>query len=179
MDANHASESILKTSMLYGMPRMVGVFLSLMDAFPQEGLGEVCATRNQMANPFDCKERGEAYMRNIFRDDMDPILAAFDTHWSDLLTLVITYVYGYYQADLSILDLVATSQVTVASLVPVDAPDQVAAHLRGTIHNGGTEEQLKAAYEIAMAICGICEVVLKKKLPDVDATIHKSRLFLE
>lgn len=163
--------------MLYGMPRMVNAFLSLLDAYPFQKSSETSVTRNQMTNPFDCKERGEAYMRNIFRDDMDPIMAAFDKNWADLRTLVVTHVYGYYQSDLSILDLVATSQISIASLVPMDAPDQVAAHLRGTIRNGGTEEHLERAFEIALDICEICEVALKKRLPKVGDVIYKGRLF--
>lgn len=118
-------------------------------------------------------------MRNIFRADLDPFLGTMDTYWPDLRTLVVTYIYGYYQSDTSILDAITTSQLNIATLVPMDVAAEVAWHMRGTIRNGGTEGQLKAAYDIALRICDICDVKLKNKMPEAQDVINEERLIVD
>ena len=118
-------------------------------------------------------------MRNIFRADLDPFLENMDNYWPDLRTLVVTYIYGYYQSDTSILDAVATSLLNVATLVPMDVPAEVGWHMRGTIRNGGSEESLKVVCEITMKICEICEVGLKNEMPKAEDVIHEERLILD
>lgn len=115
-------------------------------------------------------------MRNIFRADLDPFLDTMDKYWPDLRTLVVTYIYGYYQAETSILDAITTSQLNIATLIPMDVTAEVAWHMRGTIRNGGTEEQLKTAQDIAVTVCSICEVHLKNEMPRAESVIHEERL---
>lgn len=129
--------------------------------------------------PAETDERGEEYMRNIFRADLDPFLATMDKYWPDLRTLVVTYIYGYYQSDTSILDAITTSQLNIATLVPMDVTAEVAWHMRGTIRNGGTEEQLKAAYDIAIEVCKICQVQLKNEMPKAEDVINEERLIVD
>jgi hypothetical protein len=126
--------------------------------------------------PATTNEKGEAYMRNIFRADLDPFLDTMDKYWPDLRTLVVTYIYGYYQSDTSILDAITTSQLNIATLIPMDVTAEVAWHMRGTIRNGGTEEQLHAARDIALTVCDICEVQLKNEMPKAEDVIHEERL---
>lgn len=115
-------------------------------------------------------------MRNIFRADLDPFLETMDKYWPDLRTLVVTYIYGYYQSDTSILDAITTSQLNIATLIPMDVTAEVAWHMRGTIRNGGTEDQLHVARDIALTVCGICEVELKNEMPKAEDVIHEERL---
>ena len=115
-------------------------------------------------------------MRRIFRADLDPFLGTMDKYWPDLRTLVVTYIYGYYQSDTSILDAITTSQLNIATLVPMDVTAEVAWHMRGVVRNGGTEEQLHAAYDIAIQVCNICDVQLKNQMPKAEDVIHEERL---
>lgn len=115
-------------------------------------------------------------MRNIFRADLDPFLQTMDTYWPDLRTLVVTYIYGYYQADTSILDAITTSQLNIATLIPMDVTAEVAWHMRGLIRNGGTEAQLMATRDITLAIVDICQVQLKNQMPKAENVIHEERL---
>lgn len=115
-------------------------------------------------------------MYNIFRADLEPFVETMDTYWPDLHTLVVTYIYGYYQSDTSILDAVVTSQLNIATLVPMDVAAEVAWHMQGLIRNGGSEEQLNAAYGITTIVCEICEVDLKNKMPKAEDVIHEERL---
>lgn len=169
-------EGLLKTGIIYGIPRVINAYRALIKALPSPESNETESIRQHISVPADTDERGEAYMRNIFRADLDPFLENMDTYWPDLRTLVVTYIYGYYQSDTTILDAITTSQLNVATLVPMDVPAEVGWHMRGTIRNGGTEEQLQAAWDIATSVCDICEVRLRNRMPRAEEVIHEERL---
>lgn len=133
--------------------------------------------RDHIHTPSDTDNRGLEYMRNIFRADLDPFLETMDTYWPDLRTLVVTTIYGYYQSDTTILDAITTSQLNIASLVPMDVNAEVAWHMRGIIRNGGTREQLDYAFSVTTSICEICEVHLKNTMPKPDEVINEEHLF--
>lgn len=173
------AEGLLKTGIIYGIPRVINAFRSLIKALPSPESNETSSIRNDILVPSDTDQRGEDYMRNIFRADLDPFLATMDKYWPDLRTLVVTYIYGYYQSDTSILDAITTSQLNIATLVPMDVTAEVAWHMRGTIRNGGTEEQLKAAYDIAIDVCRICDVQLKNEMPKAEDVINEERLIVD
>lgn len=99
-----------------------------------------------------------------------------DAHWPDLRTLVVTFIYGYYQSDTTILDAVTTSLLNLASLVPMDVPAEVGWHMRGMIRNGGSEAQLETAMDVALGICEICDVRLKNDMPRTEDVISQERL---
>ncbi|KAH7024548.1 uncharacterized protein B0I36DRAFT_415976 [Microdochium trichocladiopsis] len=173
---NNATEALLKTGIIYGIPRVINAYRALIRAIPSPQSNETSSIRAHITNPSDTDARGEAYMRGIFRADLDPFLANMDAHWPDLRRLVVTTIYGYYQSDTAILDAVTTSQLNVASLVPMDVPVEVGWHMRGVVRNGGTREQLEFAWEIAIAVCRICEVKLKNQMPRAEDVIHEERL---
>ncbi|KAH7162098.1 hypothetical protein B0J13DRAFT_632930 [Dactylonectria estremocensis] len=172
-------EGLLKTGIIFGIPRVINAFRALIKAIPSPESNETSSIRNHITFPADTNERGLEYMRNIFRADLGPFLGTMDKHWPDLRTLVVTYIYGYYQSDTSILDAITTSQLNIATLVPMDVAAEVAWHMRGTIRNGGTEHQLKAAYDIALAVCGLCEVTLKNEMPQAQDVINEERLITD
>ncbi|KAK7408049.1 hypothetical protein QQX98_009764 [Neonectria punicea] len=172
-------EALLKTGIIYGIPRVINAFRALVKAIPSPESSETSSTRAHIAVPAETDARGLEYMRNIFRADLDPFLGAMDTYWPDLRTLVVTYIYGYYQSDTSVLDAITTSQLNIATLVPMDVAAEVAWHMRGTIRNGGTEGQLKAAYDIALRVCEICDVNLKNKMPEAQDVINEERLIVD
>ncbi|KAH6999064.1 hypothetical protein BKA56DRAFT_608573 [Ilyonectria sp. MPI-CAGE-AT-0026] len=172
-------EGLLKTGIIYGIPRVINAFRALVKAIPSPKSNETSSIRNTITVPADTDERGLEYMRNIFRADLDPFLGTMEKYWPDLRTLVVTYIYGYYQSDTSILDAITTSQLNIATLVPMDVAAEVAWHMRGTIRNGGTEGQLKAAYDIALKVCEICEVTLKNEMPKAQDVINEERLIID
>ena len=116
-------------------------------------------------------------MRVVFGDgDLDSFLATMEEYWPDLKALIVNDVYGMYQAEVSVIDKVGTSQINIASLVPMDCPAEVGWHMRGLINNGGSMEELEMAFEVAKRICEVCKVVLKKALPKVEDVVGKARL---
>jgi alkylhydroperoxidase/carboxymuconolactone decarboxylase family protein YurZ len=170
-------EALLKTGIIYGIPRVINAFRALIKALPNEESNETDSCRLHIERPADTDERGIEYMRNIFRADLEPFLDTMAKYWPDLRTLVVTTIYGYYQSDTSVIDAITTSQLNIATLVPMDVTAEVAWHMRGLIRNGGSEEQLRFAMEVTLAICEIADVRLKNQMPDPKVVIHEERLF--
>jgi hypothetical protein len=75
--------------------------------------------------------------------------------------------YGMYLSEFSILNPVETSQVLLASLIPLDVPTQVKWHMRGLIRNGGADEDIKYVVDIASQIYRAMEVTLRTELPPI------------
>jgi hypothetical protein len=170
-------EALLKTGIIFGIPRVINAFRALITAIPSPASNEASSIRNHIAVPRDTNERGVEYMRNIFRADLDPFLHVMDTYWPDLRTLVVTQIYGYYQSDVSILGAITTSQLNIATLIPMDVTAEVAWHMRGLMRNGGTSEQLQFASDIAAEACRLCDVQLKNRMPLPEEVINEERLF--
>jgi hypothetical protein len=170
-------ESLLKTGIIYGIPRLINAFRFLTTAIPSPDSNEISSIRNHIATPSSTDERGLDYMRNIFRSDLDPFLSTMDQYWPDLRTLVVTNIYGYYQSEVSIVDAVTTSQLNIATLIPMDVPGEVGWHMRGLMRNGGSEEQLEFALKVTMEVVAICEVRLKNEMPRAEDVVNEERLF--
>ena len=170
----------MKTGVIFGIPRLINAIRALIAAAPSPELHSTPPTSTPSRRdltPSQADDRGLPYMRNIFRADLDPFLAVMDAYCPDLRTLVVTTIYGVYQSDVSVVDAVTTSQLNIATLVPMDVPGEVAWHMRGTIRNGGSREQLETAYGIAVDVCRVCGVVLRNEMPRPDDVIEAERLF--
>lgn len=171
-------EALLKTSVIYGIPRVINAFRALITAIPTPEANETSSIRSHKKVPAELDERGLTYMRNIFRADLDPFLETMDNYWPDLRTLVVTTIYGYYQSDVSILGPIITSQLNIATLMTMDVTAEVAWHMRGLIRNGGTREQIDYAFDMATRICEICDLRLKNTMPKPEDVINQERLFV-
>lgn len=108
--------------------------------------------------------------------DLDSFLDMMEEYWPDLKALIVNDVYGMYQAEVSVIDEVGTSQINIASLVPMDCPAEVGWHMRGLINNGGSMEELEEVFGIAKRACEVSRVVLKKALPRIEDMVGKERL---
>ena len=116
------------------------------------------------------------YMRNIFGADLDPFVTWMDGNWPDLRTYVVQLIYGYYQSETSVVDAVTTSQLNIATLIPMDVAPEVAWHMRGLVRNGGTLEQLRFAADVAIEICRLTDVRLKSRMPVPEEVVNVRRL---
>ncbi|KAB5554913.1 hypothetical protein GE09DRAFT_1287368 [Coniochaeta sp. 2T2.1] len=193
-DLNHQTlvlrrikESLLKTSIIYGIPRLINAFRALVRLVPSPSLWEQpspssptsvsSSTRLAVSVPSTLDPRALSYMRTIFRSDLDPFLGVMDSYWPDLRTLVVTTIYGYYQSDLSILGAVETSMLNIASLMPMDVAEEVGWHLRGLVRNGGTESQARETVGLVRGVMEVTGVVLRNEMPLVEEVVGEERLF--
>lgn len=59
----------------------------------------------------------------------------------------------------------------------MDVTAEVAWHMRGLIRNGGTEEQLRFAFDTTIEVCEITNIRLKNEMPNPEDVINQERLF--
>jgi len=174
---SYSPESLLKTGIIYGIPRLINAFRSLITALPSPSSNETISIRHHITTPSSTDERGINYMRNIFRSDLDPFLSTMDQYWPDLHTLVVTTIYGYYQSEVSVIDAITTSQLNIASLIPMDVSSEVGWHMRGLMRNGGSREQLDFVVGATERVVEICEVCLRNEMPRAEDVVDEVRLF--
>lgn len=75
--------------------------------------------------------------------------------------------YGLYLSETKILSSIETSMTTIASLLPMDVPQQVRWHMRGLLRNNGSEAQILEALKVAKGAADVAGVVLKHAVPEV------------
>lgn len=85
---------------------------------------------------------------------------------------MINYTYGALHSELSVLDGVTTSQINLASLIPIQYIIEVKWHMRGILNNGGTVDNMEEALGIAREICRITGVELKVPMLTVEEVSH-------
>jgi hypothetical protein len=71
-------ESLLKTCMLYGVPRMLNAFYPLTKVIPGKEYVDLENPRANVKNPLDTIPRGMKLFRNIYREETDEYLAPYD-----------------------------------------------------------------------------------------------------
>lgn len=55
----------------------------------------------------------------------------------------------------------------VAALIPTDTPKQIEWHLKGSVRNGATVEEVKALRQIIIEVAKACGVVWKHAVPQL------------
>ncbi|KAF4636424.1 hypothetical protein G7Y89_g1664 [Cudoniella acicularis] len=172
-------ESLITSSFIFGVPRLLNAFFPLIHALPSPHLNDNTTLRSYSQTPSfsSVSQRGEVYMRVVFGSgDLDTFLQTMEEYWPDLKNLIVNDVYGMYQAEVSILGKIETSMINIASLVPMDCPAEVGWHMRGLVNNGGSVGEVETAFGIARGVVDVCRVGLKKKLPKIEDVVGKERL---
>lgn len=85
-------ESLLKTGIIYGIPRLTNAFRTLIAVLPSPKANEIGSSRIDIESPGFHDDPGLQYMRNIFRADLDPFLQTMNGFCPDLRTLVVTFI---------------------------------------------------------------------------------------
>ncbi|KAF2843297.1 hypothetical protein M501DRAFT_1012654 [Patellaria atrata CBS 101060] len=170
-------ESIIKVTVIFGIPRGINAIRSIIKVIPPGDEYDNTKSRKEMIDPVVEYDRGLRYMRNIFREDLDPFLDTMELHSRDLKEMVVDYIYGHLQSNLDVIDAITTSQLNIVSLIPMDVMTEVAWHMRGLIRNGGSVNQIQYVLDTVDRICKVTEVQLRNELPTVDLVIDAERLF--
>jgi len=172
------TEALVKGVWIFGMPRMLNAFYPLEPEVNRAHVPEH-TPRENMKNPLDYTERGLKQFRTIWglSEGNDYFLRAYDIapelrNCRLVLQLMLgqlgIYInYGAYVSDVSVLSAVETSQIVIASLLPLDVP-QVKGHMIGLQRNGGTKEQAFYAVDIAETIARAMGINLTIPIPSAD-----------
>ena len=79
-------------------------------------------------------------------------------------------IYEFWGSEDRILNNVESELVAIAALITMNCSGPLTWHLKGAIRHGATEDQVKFAYDLGMAVAQGAGIQLKKmpKLEDVD-----------
>lgn len=89
--------------------------------------------------------RGTAFMKAIYRDNLEPILTSLGTNSGLVEHVDKAIVYGLFLADHSILSELETSLVCVASIMCQGLRAPTGWHIRGLRRLGASEDDVRAA----------------------------------
>jgi hypothetical protein len=80
-------EALLKSSVVYGLPRSLNGLFPLIKAVPDEEWEALEAVRKDLKNPYDLRERGEQYMTLLFgKSALNTMFGTLDKYHTDLRT---------------------------------------------------------------------------------------------
>jgi 3-oxoadipate enol-lactonase/4-carboxymuconolactone decarboxylase len=107
------------------------------------------------ARPRGMQEKGTKVRREVLGDEhVDRAHAARTPFTSDFQELLTAYAWGEIWTRPG-LDRRTRSLVTIAMLVALDRPEELALHLRASRRNGVTDEELKEVLLQSAIYCGV------------------------
>ncbi|KAJ5767647.1 hypothetical protein N7533_000230 [Penicillium manginii] len=174
-------EAVLKTSILYGVPRSLQALLPLFATLKEEQIDHYGPRTEALKNGETSAERRERGRRH------------FDTLWTpaaaqsnrdknfkyqpDLYLLNLEAIYEQWLSEDTILNAVETQMCTTAALICSGSPQQAMWHTRGIVRHGGSIEMARFAQGIALDIgqaygCKVDNVVKADYIDYDDRTPH-------
>jgi len=137
--AEELKEATLQLFLFAGYPRAIIAFEAL-----QAVVGDhppLCELR-----PADVEERGRALFHRIYAADADRVIARLQSLHPDFARFVLRDAYGLVLAR-PFLPLVERELLAVAMLGALGLPNQLRAHVRGSLRVGATPAQVRLAVE--------------------------------
>ncbi|KAF9892297.1 hypothetical protein FE257_002074 [Aspergillus nanangensis] len=149
-------EAILKTSILYGVPRSLQTLLPLFATLDDEHIDHYGPRTNALKNGQIIEER-QTRARKYFDTLWTPAAAQANReknfkYQPDLYLLNLQTIYELWISEDTILSPVETQMCNVGALVCSGSPVQAMWHARGVVRHGGTIEQTRFAQDIALAV---------------------------
>ncbi|RAH84254.1 hypothetical protein BO86DRAFT_397120 [Aspergillus japonicus CBS 114.51] len=174
-------EAILKTSILYGVPRSLQALLPLFATLREEQIDHYGPRTEALANGETDADR-QRRAREYFDTLWTPAAAQANRdknfeYQPDLYLLNLEKIYELWISEDTILSPVETQMCNLAALVCGGSPVQAMWHARGVVRHGGTKEQIAFAQAIALAVaveygCRIGAVVPVEEIPFGDVAPH-------
>ncbi|PYI05106.1 hypothetical protein BO78DRAFT_419964 [Aspergillus sclerotiicarbonarius CBS 121057] len=174
-------EAILKTSILYGVPRSLQALLPLFSILKEEQIDHYGPRTEALQNGETQSERRERGRRH-FDILWTPAAAQANReknfkYQPDLYLLNLETIYELWLSENTILNPVDTQMCTTAALICSGSPQQAMWHTRGIVRHGGSIVMARFAQEIAFEVgkaygCDVEKVVRVDEIDFDDATPH-------
>ncbi|KAK0565660.1 hypothetical protein OC844_001098 [Tilletia horrida] len=157
-------ETLLKGSVLYGIPAALDPLFALMphlraDAANHPGRSDDdFFLRRGRAHEASLAQHAEDGLRRVYRHNLDEIKErkfARDTEDIRFLTMEINY--GWNLTEFGILDFPSTELVILAALIPTPAvPSETMWHLRGCRRAGWSDDVIESVRQCCFALVALC-----------------------
>ncbi|KAJ5627315.1 hypothetical protein N7528_004742 [Penicillium herquei] len=167
-------EAILKTSILYGVPKSLQALLPLFATLKEEQIDHYGPRTEALKNgetQEDRRDRGRQHFDILWT----PAAAQANReknfkYQPDLYMLNLETIYELWLSEHTVLNPVETQMCTTAALICSGSPQQAMWHTRGIIRHGGSPEVARFAQEIAFKVGNAygCNVEAVTKVDDID-----------
>ncbi|KAG1857356.1 hypothetical protein DFJ58DRAFT_745079 [Suillus subalutaceus] len=144
-------ESIFKSGLLSGYPKVIHALISLYEATPEE-LRDTELLRDPTRSKEEAAAGGQAYFDLQYGDTAAEIQPMLKSIYPDLEHFTMTLGYGYVYAFLEVISSKETSFTIISALIANDTLSQVEWKLTGAVRNGATIEEVRGVREIALKI---------------------------
>ncbi|KAJ9156045.1 hypothetical protein NKR23_g804 [Pleurostoma richardsiae] len=161
-------EAILKTSILYGVPKSLQALLPLFSILPDDRIdhtGPRCESLHSKEAAILREQKGREYFDTIW--GLEAAQFHRDRNFKyqpDLYLLNLKFVYEWYLSEDTILSSTETQMCNAAALICSGNPVQALWHTRGILRHGGGIEQARLSQYIGLEIarlydCKIGDIV--------------------
>lgn len=141
-------ESIMKSTALIGLPRVINSLTELKNVTPKH----LRATTLSRDNKMDYSKEGKEFFSKVYTKITKRVRTQMWNAYPDLDWYAQNFVYGPLLSSTRILSPKETCLCVVATLVPLDVNPQLKGHLKGAVNNGATPEEVNAARDLALSI---------------------------
>ncbi|QKX62823.1 uncharacterized protein TRUGW13939_09988 [Talaromyces rugulosus] len=144
-------EAILKTSLLYGVPRSLRALLPLFSSLKEEQIDNYGPRTEALKNGETDSERRDRGRRH-FEILWTPAAAQANRENNFKYQTDLETVYGLWLSEDTILNPVETQMCTTVALICSGSPQQALWHTRGIIRHGGSLEMARFAQDLSFKI---------------------------
>ncbi|KAL4960226.1 uncharacterized protein BDV14DRAFT_193103 [Aspergillus stella-maris] len=166
-------EAILKTSILYGVPKSLKALLPLFGTLDEERIDHYGPRTEKMLNEEPLSIRRER-ARTYFDTLWTPAAAQANReknfkYQPDLYLLNLETIYELWISETHILDAIETQCCNAVALICSGSPVQAMWHTRGIVRHGGTLEVARFAQDIGVAVATAYVIPIDKvvKVDDI------------
>ncbi|KAF4541312.1 uncharacterized protein LTHEOB_8708 [Lasiodiplodia theobromae] len=167
-------EAVLKTSMLYGVPKALQALYPMFNSWTDEQIDTYGPRSEAVRAGADSKIR-EARGQHYFDVTWTPAIAQANQeknrkYHPDFSLLNQQMLYEWWVSEDAILSNVETQMCTTAALVCSNSPVQALWHTRGIIRHGGSMADAKFAQDLGLAIARAydCKTGEITRVEDID-----------
>jgi 4-carboxymuconolactone decarboxylase len=149
LHADDIEELLLQTYLFAGFPRTINAFFTWQAWAARDGR-ERGARQVEERAAADLRERGEALCRRVYGDHYEPLQIRLNRLHPQIAEWTLVEGYGKVLGRAGPPGPERRELAAVGALIALDAPRQLASHLRGAIHVGVPKHVLgRAAREVA------------------------------
>ncbi|KDQ54570.1 hypothetical protein JAAARDRAFT_38253 [Jaapia argillacea MUCL 33604] len=159
-------DALFKSGILVGFPKAINGLVALLGATP-ENLRDEEPLRDVTLPVDEWTKQGQKYFNETYGETAEPTQKLLTSIYPDFGFFCITHAYGYTYSFSPYISGLENSYIMLASNIAMDVPRQIEWHLKGSVRNGGTSEQVRAVREIAIEVAKAAGGFWKNEIPQL------------
>ncbi|KZT24949.1 hypothetical protein NEOLEDRAFT_1115206, partial [Neolentinus lepideus HHB14362 ss-1] len=159
-------DALLKCGILIGYPKAINGMVALYGATP-ENLRDKEMIRDKTLPTEYWTASGQKYFNSTYGESAQQTQSLLEAIYPDFGHFCITHAYGYAYSFSELISGLENSYIMLVSNIAMDVPRQIEWHLKGSVRNGGSPEQVKAVREIAIEVGKAAGAVWRNEIPQL------------